>query len=78
LVYTHKSSNRAPGIEIVAIRVTKPRIPDSIRKNFEEMEHQRTNYLLESEKQNVLVQQIRGKGKQEIMKAQSELEVAQI
>lgn len=32
----------APGIEIINVRVTKPRIPDSIRRNFEEMEEERT------------------------------------
>lgn len=67
----HFYSYRAPGIEIVAIRVTKPRIPDSIRRNFEEMEHHRTNYLLESERQSVLLQQMRTKGRQEVIKAQS-------
>jgi hypothetical protein len=29
---------RAPGIEIVSIRVTKPKIPESISRNFAEME----------------------------------------
>lgn len=32
----------APGIEIIGVRVTKPRIPDSIRRNFEQMEEERT------------------------------------
>lgn len=32
----------APGIEIISVRVTKPTIPDSIRRNFEQMEEERT------------------------------------
>ncbi|KAF3431989.1 hypothetical protein FNV43_RR26726 [Rhamnella rubrinervis] len=32
----------APGIEIINVRITKPRIPESIRRNFEQMEEERT------------------------------------
>lgn len=32
----------APGIEILSVRVTKPRIPESVRRNFEQMEEERT------------------------------------
>ena len=32
----------APGIEILSVRVTKPKIPESIRRNFEQMEEERT------------------------------------
>lgn len=32
----------APGIEIIAIRVTKPRIPDSLLKNYEKIENSKT------------------------------------
>jgi hypothetical protein len=32
----------APGIEIIGVRVTKPNIPGSIRRNFELMEEERT------------------------------------
>lgn len=32
----------APGIEIISVRVTKPTIPESIRRNFEQMEEERT------------------------------------
>ena len=33
----------APGIEIINVRVTKPNIPSSIKRNFEQMEEERTN-----------------------------------
>ena len=36
----------APGIEIISVRVTKPRIPESIRRNFEQMEEERTKVQL--------------------------------
>lgn len=32
----------APGVEILSVRVTKPTIPPSIKRNFEEMEEERT------------------------------------
>lgn len=36
----------APGIEIISVRVTKPTIPESIRRNFEQMEEERTKVRL--------------------------------
>lgn len=36
----------APGIEIISVRVTKPSIPDSIRRNYEQMEEERTKVFL--------------------------------
>lgn len=39
----------APGIEIISVRVTKPTIPDSIRRNFEQMEEERTKVYFQSE-----------------------------
>ena len=35
-------NNWAPGIEIISVRVTKPRIPEQIKKNFEAMEAEKT------------------------------------
>lgn len=32
----------APGIEVISIRVTKPRIPDNLLKNYEHIEAQKT------------------------------------
>lgn len=36
----------APGIEIISVRVTKPTIPESVRRNFEQMEEERTKVQL--------------------------------
>jgi len=43
----------APGIEIVAIRITKPRIPEGIVKNFEQIESEKTKFLVAIEAQKV-------------------------
>lgn len=43
----------APGIEIVAVRVTKPKIPLDILSNFENMEKEKTNLLISMERQKV-------------------------
>ncbi|XP_020242375.1 erlin-2-B isoform X2 [Asparagus officinalis] len=43
----------APGIEIINVRVTKPNIPHSIKRNFEQMEEERTKALIAIEKQKV-------------------------
>ena len=32
----------APGIEIISIRVTKPKIPENLMKNYEQIEAQKT------------------------------------
>jgi hypothetical protein len=36
----------APGIEIIAVRVTKPRIPDSVRAAFENMQAEATKCVV--------------------------------
>lgn len=43
----------APGIEIISIRVTKPRIPDHLLKNYEARESERTRYMIAVEEQKV-------------------------
>lgn len=44
----------APGIEIIAVRVTKPRIPETIRRNYEAMEAEKTKLLIATEIQRVV------------------------
>lgn len=41
----------APGIEIIAVRITKPRIPVSIAENYEKMESEKTKLLIAAENQ---------------------------
>lgn len=48
-----QASVMCPGLEIVAIRVTKPRIPEAIRKNFELQEAEKTKLLIAAQRQKV-------------------------
>lgn len=41
------------GIEIVAIRVTKPRIPEAVKRNYEAIETAKTEFLVQKEKEKV-------------------------
>jgi regulator of protease activity HflC (stomatin/prohibitin superfamily) len=68
----------APGIEILSIRVTKPRIPEKIKKNYEEIEAAKTQYLIVSENQKVKLQEAETFKQQETIKANSRLEVRKI
>lgn len=43
----------APGLEIIAARVTKPTIPSGIANNFVRMEEENTNLLIRTEEQKV-------------------------
>jgi len=43
----------APGIEIIAIRITKPKIPDAILRNYEQMENEKTKFMVTVEAQRV-------------------------
>ncbi|XP_023225948.1 erlin-2-like [Centruroides sculpturatus] len=44
----------APGLFIQAVRVTKPKIPETIRKNYEAMEGEKTKLLIAAQKQKVV------------------------
>jgi regulator of protease activity HflC (stomatin/prohibitin superfamily) len=43
-----------PGLSIIAIRVTKPTIPEAIRKNYEAVEAERTRLKVTEERQKVV------------------------
>lgn len=43
----------APGLTIQAVRVTKPKIPEVIRKNYELMEGEKTKLLIATQHQKV-------------------------
>ncbi|XP_040293703.1 erlin-1-like isoform X2 [Bufo bufo] len=44
----------APGLTIQAVRVTKPKIPETIRRNFELMEGEKTKLLIAAQRQKVV------------------------
>ncbi|KAK4260999.1 hypothetical protein QN277_004055 [Acacia crassicarpa] len=68
----------APGIEIISVRVTKPTIPDSIRRNFEQMEEERTKVLIAIEKQKVAEKEAETKKKMAISEAEKNANVSLI
>merc|ERR1711998_165907 len=47
-------ANNAPGIEIISVRVTKPRIPAALERNFEQMEVERTKLLIAEQRRRVI------------------------
>lgn len=67
-----------PGLEILSIRVTKPRIPSKIKSNFETMEAEKTRFLIVNETQKVRIQESETKRRQALIKARSDLEVMKI
>jgi len=68
----------APGLDIVAVRVTKPKIPEAIRRNYELMEAERTKLLIATEKQKVVEKEAETERKRAIIEAQKQAEVANI
>lgn len=63
---------------VIAIRVTKPRIPDNIRSNYEQMESEKTKFLISIERQKVAEKEAETQRIQNIIKAKGEAEVSQI
>lgn len=43
----------APGLTVMNVRVTKPKIPESIRRNYEAMEAEKTRWLIAVQTQKV-------------------------
>ncbi|KAL7132708.1 hypothetical protein ABFS83_12G092200 [Erythranthe nasuta] len=68
----------APGIEIISVRVTKPSIPESVRRNFEQMEEERTKVLIAEEKQRVSEKEAETKKKIAISEAEKNAYVSKI
>jgi len=68
----------APGIEIIGVRVTKPRIPEHIRRNYEEMEAEKTKLMIATERQKVLEREAESHKKQELIKAEADAEISKI
>jgi len=68
----------APGIEIISVRVTKPRIPEQIRRNFEQMEAEKTKLLIATESQRVSEKEAETDRIVATVNAQKQAEVAKI
>ncbi|XP_078284391.1 erlin-1 [Rhinoraja longicauda] len=68
----------APGLTIQAVRVTKPKIPEAIRRNFELMEAEKTKLLISAQKQKVVEQEAETERKRAIIEAEKFAQVAEI
>jgi len=66
------------GIRIVSIRVTKPRIPEAVRRNYESIETQKTQLLIQVEQEKTARKEEEIQRMRETIKAQKEAEVARI
>eukprot|EP01098_Paradermamoeba_levis_P007436 TRINITY_DN3073_c0_g1_i1.p2 TRINITY_DN3073_c0_g1~~TRINITY_DN3073_c0_g1_i1.p2 ORF type:complete len:309 (+),score=79.18 TRINITY_DN3073_c0_g1_i1:1156-2082(+) len=68
----------APGIEIIAIRMTKPTIPDAIKENYEKMEAEKTRLLIAVQTQKVVEKEAETNKKKAIIEAEKLAEVSKI
>lgn len=68
----------APGLYIQAVRVTKPKIPETIRKNYELMEGEKTKLLIAEQKQKVVEKDAETDRKKAIIEAEKNAQVAAI
>eukprot|EP00825_Cyclidium_porcatum_P038394 TRINITY_DN4446_c0_g1_i1.p1 TRINITY_DN4446_c0_g1~~TRINITY_DN4446_c0_g1_i1.p1 ORF type:complete len:267 (+),score=45.52 TRINITY_DN4446_c0_g1_i1:391-1191(+) len=67
-----------PGLQILAIRITKPRIPPQIKQAFELMEQERNKLIIMKNKRNVKIQETFTASTSDLISAKTELEVSQI
>lgn len=68
----------APGLYVQAVRVTKPKIPETIRKNYEAMEAEKTKLLIAVEKQKLVEKEAETERKKAIIEAEKVASVAKI
>ncbi|NWZ86350.1 ERLN2 protein, partial [Poecile atricapillus] len=68
----------APGLIIQAVRVTKPNIPEAIRRNYELMESEKTKLLIAAQKQKVVEKEAETERKKALIEAEKIAQVAEI
>merc|ERR1719334_2196959 len=68
----------APGLKVHAVRVTKPKIPEAIRKNYELMEAEKTKLLISTQRQKVIEKDAETERKKAVIEAEKEAQVAKI
>ena len=68
----------APGLTVQAVRVTKPKIPEAIRKNYEIMEAEKTKLMISIHRQKVIEKDAETERKKAIIEAEKNSQVAQI
>merc|ERR1719341_2509806 len=65
-------TNLAPGLKVLGVRVTKPKIPEAIRKNFELMEAEKTKLLISTQRQRVVEKDAETERKKAVIEAEKE------
>nr|CDS31008.1 erlin 2 [Hymenolepis microstoma] len=68
----------APGLFIQAVRVTKPKIPENIRRNYESMEAEKTKLLIAEQHQRVVEKEAETERRRAVIEAEKAAEVAEI
>ncbi|KAI2805895.1 Erlin-2-B [Blomia tropicalis] len=68
----------APGLRVISVRVTKPKIPESIRKNYETMEAEKTKLMISVQRQKVVEKDAETERKKAIIEAEKNSQVAKI
>ena len=68
----------APGLYVQAVRVTKPKIPETIRRNYELMEGEKTKLLIAVQKQKVVEKDAETDRKKAIIEAEKQAQVSKI
>ncbi|XP_064599866.1 erlin-2-B-like [Liolophura sinensis] len=71
-------NDMAPGLYVRSVRVTKPKIPEQIRKNYEMMEAEKTKLLIVNEKQKVVEKEAETDRKRALIEAEKIAQVAKI
>merc|ERR1719507_453732 len=68
----------APGLKVMSVRVTKPKIPEAIRKNYELMEAEKTKLMISTQRQKVVEKEAETERKKAVIEAEKEAHVAKI
>lgn len=68
----------APGLQVQAVRVTKPKIPDDIKENYQAMEAEKTKLLIAIQHQKVVEKNAETERKKAIIEAEKVAQVTRI
>lgn len=70
-------SHHAPGIDIIGVRVTKPKVPDSVLRHYETMEGERVKVMVAEQHQRLVTIESETKKKKELAEAEARRIVAE-
>merc|ERR1719187_278612 len=68
----------APGLKVLSVRVTKPKIPEAIRKNYELMEAEKTKLMISTQRQKVIEKEAETERKKAVIEAEKAAQVNKI